>query len=461
MVQKEDRALNIYRKVVIGLGAAALLFTISRLSLADLSPSYLLYSVLTIAVASRVGVKIPGVKGFISVSDTFIFLSILLYGGEAGILLAAADAVIPAYKLAKTKTTLIFNVAVFAASTFATVWIPRLLLGMPEGMPSGVITSDYMITVCLMGLIQYVFNSGLIAVAAALRSGETIWKTWRDHFLWTSLTYLAGSTAAGIIAVLVGMFGTYAFLAAVPIAGVLYFTYTTYLKNVAAAAKQAELAQQHVQELSHHIAEQERISRALRESEAYVRTAFDSAAGMAVVEPSGRWRQVNQSLCRMLGYSEAELLRNGFQAITHPNDLGNDIINLRRLLEGDVPTYQLEKRYCHKDGFTVWVLQSASLIRDVDGRPMHVIFQIQDISDRKKAEEQIHYAAFHDALTGLPNRLLFTDRLGRAVERANRSLSYKFAVVFVDLDRFKIVNDSLGHDRGDKLLVDLSRRLEK
>jgi diguanylate cyclase (GGDEF)-like protein/PAS domain S-box-containing protein len=461
MVQKESRVLNIYRRVVIGLGAAVLLFSCWRLDLAELSPGFLLYSILTIAVASRVGVNIPGVKGFISVSDTFIFLAILIYGGEAGILLATADAVIPSYKLAKTKTTLIFNIAVFAVSTFATVWIPRLVLGMPHGPPSGVITSDYMITVCLMGFIQYAFNSGLIAAAAALRSGQTIWQMWRDHFLWTSLTYLAGSTAAGIIAVLVGVFGTYAFLAAMPIAGVLYFTYTTYLKNVASAAKQAELAQKHVEELSHHIAEQERISRALRESEAYFRTAFDSAAGMAVVDPDGRWRQVNQSLCRMLGYTEAELLKNGFQAITHPSDLGNDIINLRRLLEGDVPTYQLEKRYCHKDGFTLWVLQSASLIRDADGEPMHVIFQIQDISDRKKAEEQIHHAAFHDALTGLPNRLLFTDRLSRAVKRSKRSLSYKFAVVFVDLDRFKIVNDSLGHDRGDKLLVDLSRRLEK
>ena len=81
----------------------------------------------------------------------------------------------------------------------------------------------------------------------------------------------------------------------------------------------------------------------------------------------------------------------------------------------------------------------------------HVIFQIQDISDRKKAEELIHHAAFHDALTGLPNRTLFADRLSMAVERAKRAAEFQFAVIFVDLDSFKIVNDSLGHDMGDKL----------
>ena len=104
--------------------------------------------------------------------------------------------------------------------------------------------------------------------------------------------------------------------------------------------------------------------------------------------------------------------------------------------------------------------KDASLVNDADGNARHVIFQIQDISDRKKAEELIHHAAFHDALTGLPNRTLFSDRLGRAVERAKRSSDHEYGVIFVDLDRFKIVNDSLGHSQGDKLLVGVTNRLE-
>lgn len=453
--------LRIYRISVVLFGLAAFIFTISRLDFADLSYSYIVFAFITLVFASRIIVQIPRVKGHISVSDTFIFLSILLYGGEAGILLATIDAVFASYKLAKTRLTLFFNIAVFAIATFVNVWTLRSFFGpMPDLLAQRTFTSEYIAAICLMGLIQYAFNSGLVAVAVALRAKKPIWQMWKENFLWTSITYFAGASAAGIIAKLVGIFGIFAFLAAAPIVAVVYFTYTTYLKNVEAAAKQAELAQNHVKELSHHIAEQERISNALKESEEYFRTAFDHAAGMAVINPEGQWQQVNESLCSMLGYTADELLTNGFQAITHADDLGNDLAKLYQLLENKIPNYQLEKRYCHKTGHDVWVLQSASLIRESDGKPRHVILQIQDISDRKKAEELIHHAAFHDALTGLPNRTLFADRLAMAVERAKRSAHFQFAVIFIDLDRFKIVNDSLGHDMGDKLLKDLSRRLE-
>jgi diguanylate cyclase (GGDEF)-like protein/PAS domain S-box-containing protein len=453
--------LKIYRLAVIFCGIAAIIFTISRLGFEFFSISYVVFCVITLAFASRIIVQIPHTKGHISVSDTLIFLSILVYGGSAGIILASLDAVFSSYKVAKTRTTLFFNVAVFAVATFITVWTLRFFFGSPTTfLTQKEFTPEYIAAICLMGLIQYVANSGLIAIAIALRVNKPIWQMWKENFLWTSLTYFAGASAAGIIAKMIGVFGIYAFLSAAPIVAVVYFTYTTYLKNVEGATKQAELAKNHVKELSHHIAEQERISNALKESEEYFRTAFDHAAGMAVINPEGQWQQVNDSLCNMLGYTEDELLKKGFQAITHPNDLGNDLANLYQLLENKIANYQLEKRYCHKMGQTIWVLQSASLIRESDGKPRHVVLQIQDISDRKKAEELIHHAAFHDALTGLPNRTLFADRLSMAIERAKRSSVYQFAVLFVDLDRFKVVNDSLGHDMGDRLLVDLSKRFQ-
>ncbi len=457
---QDSAKLKIYRWSVILIGAAVFVKTLIDIDYASLGLSYIVFVLATVIFASRVTVQIPHTKGHISVSDTFVFLSILLYGGEAGILLATVDAVAPAYKLAKTRTTLAFNITVFAVATSATVWINRLIFGTLKDFNQGQITSKYAAVICMMGLVQYVANSGLIAVGVALRAKKPIWQMWRDNFLWTSITYFAGASAAGIIAKLMGVLGIYAFLASIPIIAVVYFTYTTYLKNVETASEQAVQAQKHVEELSHHIAEQERIGRALKESEEYFRNAFDHAAGMAVINPEGKWMQVNESLCNMLGYTEAELLTKGFQAITHPQDLGNDLANLYQLLDGKISSYQLEKRYCHQTGQTVWVLQSASLVRDADGKSRHVIFQIQDISDRKKAEDQIRHAAYHDALTGLPNRTLFADRLSIAVERAKRTASFHFAVIFVDLDRFKIVNDSLGHDMGDKLLVELSQRLQ-
>lgn len=445
---------------IVVFGAAAFAVTISRLNFSDLSISFCVFTLITVVIASRIQVQIPHVKSHISVSDTFIFLSILTYGGEAGIILATVDALFSSAKVTKTRTTYFFNVAVFTLSTFITVSILRLIFGSLRILADRDFTAEYIAAICLMGLLQYVTNSGLVAVCVALRSKVPLWQMWKENFLWTSITYFAGASAAGLIDKLIIQFGLFAFLSAVPIVAVLYFTYTTYLKNVESASSQTQVAEKHVKELSHHIAEQERIGRALKESEEYFRNAFDNAAGMAVISPEGQWMQVNDSLCNMLGYSKDELLSQGFQGITHPGDLGNDLSNLYQLLAKQIPNYQLEKRYCHKSGTTVWVLQSASLVHDADGDPRHVIFQIQDISDRKKAEESIHHAAFHDSLTGLPNRTLFSDRLSMANERAKRVPEYQFAVIFVDLDRFKVVNDSLGHSQGDKLLKDLSRRLE-
>ena len=162
----------------------------------------------------------------------------------------------------------------------------------------------------------------------------------------------------------------------------------------------------------------------------------------------------------MLGYDEHELLATSFQSVTHPDDLGRDLVQIYKLLDGKISNYQMEKRYIHKDGHSVWVLQSASTIRDEQDKTLHLILQIQDITERKRAEDQIHHAAFHDALTGLPNRSLLSERLSMAIERAKRNSDYQFAILFLDLDRFKMVNDSLGHELGDKLLVNLSRRLE-
>ncbi|MGE3466481.1 MAG: PAS domain S-box protein, partial [Pyrinomonadaceae bacterium] len=429
---RNSAATQFYSWTIILTGAGVIVFTITTTDFTRLGFNYLLFSLVTLLFASRIVVPIPKVKGQISVSDTLIFLSILLFGGEAGILLSTADAIPASYRYTKRWTTLLFNIAVFAISTFITVWSLRLMFGQLPALAQNEFTGGYVAAICMMGLVQYIGNSSLVAVTVALRAEKPLWAMWKENFLWTSVTYFAGASAAGLIAKAVDLVGIYAFLAALPIVAVIYFTYTTYLKNVESAAEKADLAQKHVQELSLHIAEQERIAQALKESEQYFRNAFDHAAGMAVVAPDGRWLQVNDSLCSMLGYSEDELLADKFQNITDAEDLVRDLDHLEKLLADRVESYQLEKRYRHKDGHAVWVLQSASLIRDVEGMPRHVILQIQNVSDRKDAEELIRHAAFHDGLTGLPNRVLFTDRLSMAIERAKRTEDYKFAVIFLD-----------------------------
>src|SRR5437762_12122791 len=304
-----------------------------------------------------------------------------------------------------------------------------------------------------MAVVQYLVNSLLVAAKSALKAGQPVWLTWRKNFMWTSLTYFAGASAAGLIARFIGNIGFFAFSATIPIIAIVYFTYWTYMKNVEGAAAQAEQARRHVEELNRHIAEQERISKALRETEEHFRNAFDYAAiGMALVSPQGAWLRVNRSLCELVGYSEQELLDSNFQAVTHGDDLGNDLANLYRLMQGETPTSQVEKRYVHRFGQIVWALNSVSLVRDSDDQPAHFIFQIQDITERKRAEATLQSLSLVDELTGLYNRrgfLAFTEQ-HLAVIRRNGKVP---VILYADLDGLKGINDSLGHQEGDRALV--------
>lgn len=128
----------------------------------------------------------------------------------------------------------------------------------------------------------------------------------------------------------------------------------------------------------------------LRESEERFASVFENAAiGMALVSPEGRWLRVNQALCRIVGYSAEELLSSGYQALTHPDDLDADLHVVQELIQGIRSFYHWEKRYFHKDGHTVWISLSVSLMRDLDRKPLYYIAQIQDISDRKRLEADL------------------------------------------------------------------------
>lgn len=123
-------------------------------------------------------------------------------------------------------------------------------------------------------------------------------------------------------------------------------------------------------------------------------SAFEFAAiGMALVSPEGKWLRVNRSVCRITGYNETELLERTFQDITHPDDLESDLENVRKMLANEIDTYQMEKRYFHKNGSTVWVLLSVSLVRTKSGEPLFFISQIQDITRQKESEQKLAKAA--------------------------------------------------------------------
>ena len=240
---------------VVALGSAALLFSLAGLEAARLDLRFLMLAVL-VCVSSHVAVRIPHVSGRITVSDTLVFLTLLLYGGAAAVVLSALEGVYASLRISRKPLTILFNAAVLALSTFLTATALRTLFG-ASNLAGDYYSAPALAAVFVMAGVQYIVNTGLIAVEKSLKLGEPFWPTWKTYYLWTSVTYLAGASAAGISARLVAAVGFYAVLTTVPIVAIIYFTYLTYLKNI-------EASEAHVEELSLYVEELRR-SEAARE----------------------------------------------------------------------------------------------------------------------------------------------------------------------------------------------------
>ncbi|NJP31768.1 putative bifunctional diguanylate cyclase/phosphodiesterase [Micromonospora thermarum] len=216
-------------------------------------------------------------------------------------------------------------------------------------------------------------------------------------------------------------------------------------------------------------AQQERIARsawqardeveqALRDSEARFRAVFTGAAmGIGIAGVDGQILDVNQAFADMLGFSIKELRQINVASLFHPDDAAGMWELYQELIEGKHDSARVEKRYYRKDGSVVWTDLAVSLIRYDDSRPRFTVAMVEDITERYELQQRLRFQALHDPLTGLPNRTLFFETLGLVLDTADAER--RVGLCFLDLDGFKAVNDSLGHDLGDRLLVAIARRL--
>jgi diguanylate cyclase (GGDEF)-like protein/PAS domain S-box-containing protein len=207
------------------------------------------------------------------------------------------------------------------------------------------------------------------------------------------------------------------------------------------------------------ISERQATEAALREAEERFRKAFDdSRVGMALIGLDGSFQRVNRALSEICGRTENTLLGRRFGEIIYPNDRDREVEALREVADGESYGYRGETRCEHARGHPVWISLTVSPIYDSRGVLSYLIAQIEDISERKESEERLTRQALHDSLTGLPNRTLFADRVRMATARRS---AQGFAIIYLDLDGFKLVNDTLGHAAGDQVLVEVAQRLER
>jgi PAS domain S-box-containing protein len=180
--------------------------------------------------------------------------------------------------------------------------------------------------------------------------------------------------------------------------------------------------------LAQQAAERLKTGMALRESQLRFMCAFhDAAIGMALGTLDGDWLMVNPALCALVGYTEQELMAITYKDITHPDDLDADLALFRKLLDGEIRTYQMEKRYIHKQGHVVWILLSISMVRDSAGQPLYCIGQMQDITERKHVQDQLttSQTLFQAILDNSPNMIFLKNTEGQYV-LVNRQFENSF-----------------------------------
>ena len=206
--------------------------------------------------------------------------------------------------------------------------------------------------------------------------------------------------------------------------------------------------------------ERRRAEETIRKGELRFRTMFEEAPmGIALIDSAtGEFKDINPRYAEITGRSFEEIKSSHWTDITHPDDISKEVTQMAALNAGGIPGFKTSKRLMRPDGSVVWIDMSIAKIETETGAHPHHLCMIEDVTEKKKSEAMIWQQANFDTLTQLPNRRMFHDRLDHDIVKCRRD-GLRIAILFIDLDHFKEVNDTLGHHQGDILLVDAARRI--
>ena len=453
-----NRKATVYWWTMVAIGLMTLLHCAGQV--AQLPRVALLQVLAGAAIATFAGffpVRIPRSKNSFAAGEIFIFLVLLLHGPAAASLAAAGEALVGSWRTSRRWTSRIASPAMAVVSMFLAGSL--LQMGVDMLRSRGWYNDGLMMTAAMLFSIAYFVLNTLLAtlVIHLKRNQPMVLREVVSNFGWVAMAYAGSASVAGLLFLTVGQSGPGVLMAVVPIVGMLLTTLHFFFRQqeadeamrrgrVEAAEREAAQSALHVQ--------------ALEVSEQRFHSAFTHASiGMALVSADGQVRQVNRALIGLLGADENAMVGQPLEALFHEGDAETFASLLARVQRREVDAINAELRCRHSDGSDVWVALDGSFFDNPSAEASSLIVQMQDITARRSAEARLQHIAFHDSLTGLPNRSRFHEHMARAIERVKADPQRRFAVMFLDFDRFKLINDSMGHSAGDAFLIQVARRI--